>query len=100
MAADVEGGSLTAKAKRLTDLLLIDMQSGGCQMTTRISQAIETVRELLESIRDGQLQDTYPDMALDAEDFDEEWQWLGSYATWRAALFVWAGSNLKCNTQT
>ena len=88
MATDVEGGNLTAKAKRLTDLLLIDMQSSGCEITTRISQAIETVRELLESIRDGQLQDTYPDLALDAENFDEEWKWLGTYANRRAAMFV------------
>lgn len=88
MASDVEGGNLTVKGKRLTDLLLIDMQSSGCQMTTRISQAIETVQGVLWSIRTGQLQDTYPDLALDADNFDGEWKWLGSYATWRAAIFV------------
>ena len=88
MTADVEGANLNVKAKRLIDLLLIDMQSGSCQMTTRISQAIETVQGVLWSIRTGQLQDTYADLALDAENFDEEWKWLGSYATWRAAMFV------------
>src|SRR5262249_14862947 len=25
---------------------------------------------------------------LSAENFDEEWKWMGSYATWRAAMFV------------
>src|SRR5215472_2135349 len=27
-------------------------------------------------------------LQLEAPDFDEEWQWIGSYATWRAAMLV------------
>lgn len=88
MAADVEGSTLAIKAKRLTDVLLIDTQCSGCQQTTRISQAIETVQGFLWSLRTGQLQDTYEDLALLADNFDEEWTWIGSYATWRAAMFV------------
>ncbi len=76
------------KAKTLADRLLIDTQIDGCQTTTRISQAIETLQGLLWSLRTGQLQDTYPTLALDADNFEEEWQWIGSYATWRAAMFV------------
>ena len=59
-----------------------------CLAACQISQAIETHHGLLWSLRTGQLQDTYPTLALDAEDFDQEWQWIGSYATWRAAMFV------------
>lgn len=88
MATDIEESDLASKAKRLTDMLLIDTQAGGCRQTTRISQAIESIQGLLWSLRTGQLQDTYEDMILLADNFDEEWTWIGSYATWRAALFV------------
>ena len=88
MATGFEGSNLTTKAKRATDALLIDAQAGGCQLTTRIGQAIETTQGLLWSLRTGLLQDTYPDLTLEADYFDEEWQWIGSYATWRAAMFV------------
>ena len=27
-------------------------------------------------------------LELDAPDFDTEWEWMGSYATWRSAMFV------------
>jgi Tc toxin complex TcA C-terminal TcB-binding domain len=82
-------GTLSAAAKRGTDRLLIDCANGACQMTTRIAQAIETVQVLLLSIRTGQLRDTYPTLTLVAPDFDREWQWIGSYAPWRAAMLVW-----------
>lgn len=74
--------------KWLTDQLLIDSEAGACQKTTRIAQAIATLQVLLFSVRTGQLQDTHPDLSLEAEDFDEEWKWIGSYANWRAAMFV------------
>lgn len=88
-ASDAQPIRLEAKAKSLTDRLLIDMRASGCQMTTRISQAIQTLQELLWSLRTGQLKDTYPDWELRSTNFDEDWQWLGSYATWRAAMFVY-----------
>lgn len=88
MATDIEESDLASRAKHLTDMLLIDTQAGGCQQTTRISQAVETIQGLLWSLRTGQLQDTYEDMTLLADNFDEECKWIGSYATWRAALFV------------
>jgi hypothetical protein len=75
-------------APALTERLLIDLQNGGEQLTTRISQAIETVQGVLWSLRTGQLNDDYPELKLVANDFDKEWQWLGSYATWRAAMLV------------
>lgn len=81
-------GDFDAKAKWVTDYLLIDARAAGCQMTTRIAQAIETIQGLLWSVRTDQLEDTYPGLELDADDFDEEWKWIGSYATWRSAMFV------------
>jgi hypothetical protein len=88
-ANDAQGTDLSEKAKTLTDLLLIDTQAGGCQKTTRISQAIETLQNLLWSIHNGLLYDTYPKFTLSKPDiFAEEWEWIGSYTTWRAAMFV------------
>lgn len=72
----------------LTEHLLVDFETAACQLTTRISQAIETIQVLLWSVRTAQLNDTHPDLGLDADDFDEEWKWIGSYQTWRAAMMV------------
>jgi Tc toxin complex TcA C-terminal TcB-binding domain len=82
---------LEVKAKTLGDRLLIELRGGGCAKTTRVGQAIETIQNLLFSIRTGQLRDTYPawQFTVDAAAvFDAVWMWLGSYATWRAAMFV------------
>lgn len=76
------------KARWITNHLLIDAETDVCQKTTRISQAIETIQGLLWSIRTAQLNDTYPKLELDDDHFDERWTWIGSYATWRAAMFV------------
>lgn len=88
IAAINEGNTFAEKTKWVTDYLLIDAKVGGCQITTRVAQAIETIQGLLWSVRTGQLKDTYPKLSLHADDFDEEWKWIGSYATWRSAMFV------------
>jgi hypothetical protein len=80
--------SLPEAAKFLTKRLLMDMAVSGCQMTTRVGQAIETIQLLIWSLRTGQLKSTFPNLELQAPDFDEEWKWLGSFATWRAAMMV------------
>jgi hypothetical protein len=88
MATGAPGGTLQARARWVTDHLLVDAQTDACQTTTRIGQAIETVQGLLWGVRTGQLQDTYPTLELDTNDFDDEWPWIGSYPSWRAAMFV------------
>lgn len=72
------------RADRLTRHLQIDAAAGGCDVTTRIAQAIATTQGILFGTRSGLLDDET--IQLDAPDFDEEWQWIGSYATWRAAM--------------
>lgn len=82
-------GLSSAPAGRwLGDHLAIATEYDGCNKTTRISQAIETFQIILWSVRTGTLLDVYPNLKLNAPDFDEEWKWIGSYATWRAAMFV------------
>lgn len=76
------------KARAITDRLLIDAKANVCQKATRISQAMATMQNLLWSLRTGQLNESYSDLSLDAVSFEEEWRWLGSYASWRAAMFV------------
>lgn len=87
-ASNAPGNDVDGRAKWLADHLLIDTRAGGCQKTTRIAQAIEAMQGLLFGLRTRQLNDTYPNLDLDADHFDEEFDWIGSYATWRAAMFV------------
>ncbi len=90
-ASTTEGNDITEKAKWLTDQLLIDFQIAPCQKTTRISQALTTLQNLIFSLRTGQFQQPEHEMLqLDPEyeHFDEEWMWIGSYETWKAAVGV------------
>ena len=64
------------------------MTDSGCRHTTRAGHAIDAVLALLWSVRTGQLHDVYPTLVLDAPAFDEDWRWIGSYATWRSAMLV------------
>lgn len=83
--------TLALRAKALRNLLLIDMSMGGCSKTTRVAQAIVTIQDLLFSVRDGFLNQWPRTWALTQTAlprFDGIWKWLGSYVTWRAAMFV------------
>ncbi|WP_239341259.1 neuraminidase-like domain-containing protein [Frankia sp. CiP3] len=71
-----------------SDHLLVDTAESGVRRTTRAAHAIDTMLTLLWSVRTGQLADTYPQLVLDAPTFDEDWRWIGSYATWRSAMLV------------
>lgn len=76
----------------LSDKLIIDTKTGGCQKTTRTSQAITTIQNIIWLIRTGQFKGTMLstdiELELSSENFDEEWKWMGSYPYWRAAIFV------------
>jgi len=81
-------GDLEVKAKWVTINLLIDARISGCSMTTRVAQAIETLQGLILALRTGQLADLYKTFTLNLDSFDDKWKWIGSYASWRAAMFV------------
>lgn len=87
-ASFLQGPGHGDRAQDFSDRFLVDANADGCQVTTRISQAIVTLQALLEGIHTGQLRESQPGLTLEDDSFDEKWQWLGSYATWRAALFV------------
>lgn len=86
-ASDAAGQDIDAKAQSMSDQLLIDCRTDACQKTTRISQAITTLQNLIFSLRTGQLEQSELDLT-DDEQFDEEWKWIGSYETWKAAVGV------------
>ncbi len=88
MATDFSGETLLEKSSDGSDKLLIDLKNNCCQRTTRISQAFETLQGVMWSVRTGLLQNTYPGWFINNTKFEEEWKWMGSYATWRAAQFV------------
>ena len=84
------GNSLAAKADWMDRRLLIDMHLSGCQMTSRISQAIETLQRFIRGVYTQDHLDVMDHLTLDAiEDYELEWPVLGSYATWRAFMLAY-----------
>ncbi|MCD4770063.1 MAG: hypothetical protein K8R35_07855, partial [Bacteroidales bacterium] len=67
---------------------VINAQTDGSKKTTRIQQAIETLQGIIWRTRIGE--DVFYQLILNlkAQNFDEEWKWMGSYSAWRAAMFV------------
>ena len=88
-ASDAVGTNLGEQAEWITARLLIDARSGGCLITTRVAQALETLQTLIFDLRTGQFKQlaTFT-LSLVSDYFDEEWKWIGSYATFRAPTFV------------
>ena len=83
-----EGESQIRAARRLGDLLLMDLENNCCYKTNRVAAAIETVQQLIWKTGTGDILGTHPDFRYEGDDFDEAWTWIGSYANWRAAMFV------------
>jgi hypothetical protein len=88
-------------SEQLTAELFIDFKSSAEQKITRIEQALESLQGVLFALRMGNLasspvllQNPASSWRIDKSSnytdskFDEEWQWMGSHATWRAAMGV------------
>jgi hypothetical protein len=73
---------------RFSEWFLIDMGCASYQVTTRLNQAIESVQALFFSLRNGKFQDLPALQSWQLADpaYDGEWTWMGSYATWVAAM--------------
>lgn len=78
--------ALDLRRKWVTNQLLINAYESGCRLTTRIAQATESLQLLIWGVRTGLMEDAR--FSLDAPDFDGEWKWLGTYASWRGAMWV------------
>lgn len=79
----------------LTQRLLIDVKADSKVQTTRLNQAIETVQSLFFGLRNSDPPFELGTWKLNRDSlpetnslFDEQWNAIGSYASWRAAMLV------------
>ena len=79
----------------LTQRLLIDVKADSKAQTTRLNQAIETLQSLFFGLRNSDPPLDLPNWRLNRNSlpetnsqFDEQWDSIGSYAGWRAAMLV------------
>ena len=84
---DESNQSTSEKARKLGDRLLIDLQDNCCSKTNRVAMAIETVQQVIWKTHTGDIYSEY-DLNLIVTSFDTVWEWMGSYANWRASMFV------------
>ncbi len=75
-------------AERLAKTYFIETKDNCCVKHTRISFAIETIQGLFFALQNGVFDDFVVNFSLYAPNFREEWKWLGSYSTWRGAMFT------------
>lgn len=75
-------------AERLAKTYFIETKDNCCVKHTRISFAIETIQGLFFALQNGVFDDFVVNFSLHATNFREEWKWLGSYSTWRGAMFT------------
>jgi hypothetical protein len=88
IATDAQDNDLIQKANWLTERLFIDAATSGDQISTRAGQAIETLQSLLLALRAGRSEEPFKNLKLTQENFERTWNWVGSYTSWRSAMFV------------
>ncbi|TSJ44731.1 neuraminidase-like domain-containing protein [Fluviicola chungangensis] len=81
--------SLDDAAERIAKTLFIETKDNCCVKHSRVSHAIETIQGLIFALESGVYDNYLTGFSLTAPNFDKEWQWLGSYATWRSAVFTY-----------
>lgn len=75
--------------ERLAKTYFIETKDNCCVKHTRVSFAIETLQGLFFALQNGVYDDFITNFKLIAPYFELEWKWLGSYATWRSAMFIY-----------
>jgi|GEM_PF-5589410 len=81
--------SLNETAERLARTLFIETKDNCCVKHSRVSHAIETLQGIIFALKSGVYDNYLNGFTLTAPNFDREWAWLGSYATWRSAVFTY-----------
>lgn len=80
--------SFDATAERLAKTLFIETKDNCCVKHSRVSFAIETLQGFIFSLQSGVYDEYLNGFSISAPNFKREWEWIGSYATWRSAVFV------------
>ncbi|WP_300660859.1 neuraminidase-like domain-containing protein, partial [Fluviicola sp.] len=81
--------SFDAAAERIAKTLFVETKDNCCVKHSRVSHAIETIQGLIFALESGVYDNYLNGFFFTAPNFDKEWQWLGSYATWRSAVFTY-----------
>lgn len=81
--------SLDDAAERIAKTLFIETKDNCCVKHSRVSHAIETIQGVIFALESGVYDNYLNGFFFTAPNFDKEWQWLGSYATWRSAVFTY-----------
>ncbi|MDP3558334.1 MAG: hypothetical protein Q8T03_13260 [Bacteroidota bacterium] len=75
-------------AEKLAKTFFIETKDNCCFKHTRVSFALETLQGFYFALENGIFDDFVVDFKLIAPDFKREWEWLGTYSSWRSAVFV------------
>lgn len=78
-----------ATQERLAQMLFIETKDNCCVKHSRVSFAIETMQGFIFSLESGIYDDYLQGFSISAPNFKKEWEWIGSYATWRSAVFTY-----------
>lgn len=80
--------TIDVAAERLAKTYFIETKDNCCVKHTRVSFAIETLQGYIFALQSG-VYDTYiNDSTLYAPYYKQEWEWLGTYSSWRSAMFA------------
>ena len=91
----VSSATVFVDADWITSALLIDVKQTGNQSTTRLQKATEMMQSLFFALRNYEFKQLTP--AADSTPwtltetshlFDEEWETMGSYINWKAAMLA------------
>lgn len=76
-------------SERLAQTLFIETKDNCCVKHSRVSFAIETIQGFIFSLENGVYDNYLQGFSISAPNFKKEWEWIGSYATWRSAVFTY-----------
>lgn len=81
--------SMDVAAERLAKTYFIETKDNCCVKHTRVSFAIETIQTFIFCTQNGIADEWHNNKyKIVAPNFDEEWKWIGTYSSWRSAMFV------------
>lgn len=81
--------SFETASERLAKRFYVETKDNCCVKHSRVSFALETLQGFIFSLESGVYDDQLNEFSLSAPNFKKEWEWLGSYATWRSAVFTY-----------